>query len=160
MGKRDVGVKATVPPVFWAFFPLFFVAMWLLVCLLISLMGWRTLANHFRAQSKPQGRSFPMQGAKIGGGQYSGCLSMIVAETGLWLRLWIPFRTFHPPIFLPWNVFEAPKLEKRFWVKQWTTQVITPDKNRVKIIFSPAIGELLAARIEAERLAPDASAWS
>ncbi len=101
-----------------------------------------------------------MQGGNIGLGQYNGCLSLVVAENGLWLRPWLPFRFCHPPLLLPWSAFEAPKIEKVFWAKQWTAQVKTPDKKRVKVIFSVSVGELIAARLETAQTQPNASPWA
>lgn len=145
-------------------FPIFFVSLWVFVCFVISLAGWRTLSRHFRAQLKPNGQNFPMQGAEIGLAQYNGCLSLVIAENGLWMRPWLPFRAFHPPLLLPWRAFGAAKVEKRFWAKQWTMQVVTPDKKSVKIVFPMKLGELIAARVEtakAERdAAPSDSPWN
>lgn len=138
-------------------FPVFFVSLWLFVCFVISFAGWRTLSLHFRAASRPDGQNFPMQGAEIGMAQYNGCLSLVVAENGLWMRPWLPFRAFHPPLLLPWRAFESAKTEKRFWVTQWTMQVVTPDKKRVKIAFPMRLGGLIATRIEAAKAAPDAT---
>ncbi len=138
-------------------FPLFFVALWIFVCFVVSLAGWRTLAPHFRAIVKPDGQNLPMQGAEIGMAQYNGCLSVVIAETGLWMQPWLPFRAFHPPLLLPWRAFESAKVEKRFWAKQWTMQVLTPGKKRVKIVFPMRMGELVAARVAAEKSGPDTS---
>lgn len=150
-------MKPTQIALFAPLFPLFFIALWVFVCFVISLAGWRTLSLHFRAISKPDGQNLPMQGAEIGMAQYNGCLSLVIAENGLWMQPWMPFRAFHKALFLPWRAFESAKIEKRFWARRWTMQIVTPDKKRVKIVFPMRLGELIAGRVEAAKSDPDTS---
>ena len=144
---------------FWWIFPLFFPVMWVFVCFIISLTGWHTLARHFRAVSKPNGQNFYFQGGNIGAAQYSGCLNFTIAENGLYLRPILPFRAFHPALLVPWKAFETPKIEKVWWVNQFSVKVKTPDKQRVQLVLAPSVGALIAERIEAAKLAPETSPW-
>lgn len=145
---------------FWPLFPFGFAALWVLVCSVISLCGWRPLARHYAASSKPVGHVFSLQSAEIGGAQYNGCLSLVAAPSGLWLRPIFLFGAFHPPLLLPWSAFGMPREKKVLWSRQWRVEVQTPDGKTVELFFSPAVGVIIAEHVAAAKAAPDVSPWS
>lgn len=97
-------------------FPLFFSAMWLgITGLLAEVGGWSELARLYR---EPEGvvrapvQSFRMATLDLRRGwfplpaNYSNCMIVEVAQAGLHLRPWRPFRFRHPPLLIPWTHIE------------------------------------------------------
>jgi hypothetical protein len=98
-------------------FPLFFTAMWLgITGLLAEVGGWSELARVYR---EPDGmvrapvQSFRMATLELRRGwfplpaNYSNCMIVEIAQAGLHLRPWRPFRFRHPPLLIPWSQIEG-----------------------------------------------------
>lgn len=102
-----------LPLWFIPLFPLFFVGMWMFVTALLSAAGgWGALGRLYpdpdgRARSPLQ--SFGSASAYLRRGgiplpvNYNNCVVVEVAEAGLHLRPWLPFRFRHPPLLIPWD---------------------------------------------------------
>lgn len=92
-------------------FPFFFVGMWLLVLAILGTMGWSGLARRFPADERPtDGRAVWGTSLRMGsfaGTSYGGCVNLRVGSSGIRFSVWLPFRPFHPPIFLPWSAVES-----------------------------------------------------
>jgi hypothetical protein len=90
-------------------FPLFFVAIWLLVSVMISRVGgWATLATRFRFEGEFTGPRWNWQAAQMRYTvNYNGCLTLGCDETGLYLATMPLFRFKHPPLLIPWNEITA-----------------------------------------------------
>ncbi len=73
--------------------------------LLSQLGGWARLAERYPVNSVFIGREYPWQSAKIGMVSYGSCLTLRVSDSGLGMSVMFPFRTSHPPIFIPWSEF-------------------------------------------------------
>ena len=104
---------------------------------MLSRMGWAPLARSFRTSGQPGGQKFFMASASINGCNYNNCLSAVVANEGLWLQPWLPFRTFHPPLLIPWNAFSPFEEQKILWTRRYTTWVTTPGGQKVKLVLIP-----------------------
>ncbi|WP_420130276.1 hypothetical protein [Longimicrobium sp.] len=101
------------------FLPVFvvgFAVMWLgIVGLLAEIGGWGELAQLYR---EPEGtvrapvRRFGMASLDLRRGRnplpanYRNCMILEVAQAGLHLRPWRPFRFRHPPLLIPWPQME------------------------------------------------------
>jgi hypothetical protein len=80
-----------------------FVALWLFVLNLLSLLGgWRWLANSYAAIDRPAGESFAFRSGSFGFVNYGSCLRFISCPTGLYIAVLAPFRPGHRPLFVPW----------------------------------------------------------
>jgi len=102
-------------PWFSVFFPVFFVAGWLLVSfLLAALGGWESLAKHYATSAPFTGRCFRFRSAQFGSHvNYGGCLTFGSATWGLYLAVLPLFRVGHPPLLIPWSDVSA--REARTW---------------------------------------------
>ena len=93
------------------------VGFWCLVVKLISLIGgWNRLAQRFKTEARPEGRSFSRQSMRLGIANYSGGLNVVVSPEGLYLSLSFIFRVGHPPLLIPWTEIYDPREETfLFW---------------------------------------------
>ena len=97
-------------------FPVFFVALWTFICAILSAVGgWSELGRHYRdpdGMARAPLAKFRTASAGLTRGWtpfpvgYNNCLIVEVAETGIHLRTWMPFRFRHPPLFIPWTHVE------------------------------------------------------
>ena len=98
-------------PVWLAFlFPVFFVAMWVLVSRIISWMGWSAFVARFAfdRQVPPDATRYGSQSLMIGdklfrAASYNNCMNIWVDQRGLYLRPQLIFRLFHPLIHIRWD---------------------------------------------------------
>ena len=86
-------------------FLLFFLALWICITLLISIIGgWRLMSKAYRTGFSFDGRKLRM---KSGGMRwrtnYVACLTIGANREGLFLAVFPIFRIGHPPLFIPWN---------------------------------------------------------
>ena len=61
---------------------------------------------------------------------YSNCLSVRVGSEGFALALWVPFRTFHPNLFIPWHAVVRCTPEK-FWFVNCTAVYLSKPATRL-----------------------------
>jgi len=101
-------------------YPVFFVAMWCSVCLLISFIsGWYALSRRFRKKSEPYGETrsagpFFYTVYMRFWGHYSSVIRITDADDGLYLSVLFLFRVGHPPLSIPWKEIEVSQT-RRFW---------------------------------------------
>jgi len=89
---------------FLPFFPVFFIAMWVLAVFIISKMGWSKLAAEYRTDADSfTGTDVGPISAKINSINYNNCLVLKYNDQGILLKTIFLFRLFHPPILIPWN---------------------------------------------------------
>ncbi|MEI9893100.1 MAG: hypothetical protein WDN28_04110 [Chthoniobacter sp.] len=87
---------------------LFVVCLYCTVAFLISWCGWRQLAGHYAAESKPAGTTFRNASGWITPfGSYSRCLNVVVFATGIHVETQLMFRLFHRPLSFPWRCVSA-----------------------------------------------------
>ncbi|UKK85128.1 hypothetical protein L7H23_03185 [Sphingopyxis sp. BSN-002] len=98
-------------PVWLAFlFPVFFVAMWVMVSRVISWMGWSALASRFAFDRPlpPDAARHGAQSMSIGDSlfrtaNYSNCVNVWVDRNGFYMRPQLVFRLFHPMVHIRWD---------------------------------------------------------
>ena len=73
--------------------------------MLAQISGWSRLAARFRTADAPEGRALFMQPGRIGAVRYSSCLTVHVAERGMYLAVFPLWRVGHPRLFIPWAEF-------------------------------------------------------
>jgi hypothetical protein len=84
--------------------PLFFIAIWASVLLLMSWIGgWRRLAARYASIQRPTGGAvFQLATGMVGWARYKRVLSIRTTDDGLFLDIRRVFRFGHPPLFIPW----------------------------------------------------------
>jgi hypothetical protein len=126
------------PSFFVAIFPVYFLALWLLVGTIISLVGgWFSLSRIYRTR-------VPFNGTKWGGqsGQmrwlanYNNVLTLGANQEGLYLTCMFLFRFMHPPLLIPWS--EIKVRTKKGWVFDYVIftmgrELAIPLRIRVKL---------------------------
>jgi len=92
------------PAEFAVIFPIFFLALWCGIILLIGQIGgWAVLARRFRLTLPFAGQSWGWQSARMRWScNYGGCLRVGADPTGLYLATFFLFRAGHPPLLVPW----------------------------------------------------------
>jgi hypothetical protein len=124
--------------------PFLFLGLWLFMSAFFGIVsGWWSLAEHFRARSRPAGQKILGQVKQIGIVPEHLVTSMIASPAGLYLSVNLLFRLFHPPLLIPWSeVHYARKIQTLWWrtyefdlasitgikVKQGAYDVICPYK--------------------------------
>ena len=105
-------------------FPLF----WMAIVFLISrLSGWALLAGQYPADGPVSGEKFGWCSARLRFfSNYSNCLTVTVAATGMHIQPFLPFRFGHSPIFVPWTAIQELRLTN-YWL---TTAVLVKIRNR------------------------------
>jgi hypothetical protein len=97
--------------------PIFFIALWVGIVMLMSLIGgWRRLARLYRAERPAGGNATPYVTGMIGMARYKRLLTVTTNENGMFIEIrWI-FRIGHPPLFLPWrDIRNARKIHLFYW---------------------------------------------
>ena len=80
--------------------------MWCGVLWVLAHLGvWSNLAERYPANAAKEGTAFYMRSGKVGMVNYGSCLTLTVSDSGLRLAVMLPFRTGHPPLFIPWSDF-------------------------------------------------------
>jgi len=98
--------------------PLFVVA-WIGMDYLFSLLsGWRTLAGTFRAGAKPPGPRVRWQVVRVGPIPETGVTNMIPTGQGLYLYAGPLYRSFRPPLLIPWRLISAAREVRELWWKR------------------------------------------
>jgi hypothetical protein len=126
-----------------------FILFWCFVVKLISIMsGWNRLAQCFRTEVEPAGRSFKWRSMRMGLSNYNGCLNAVVCEEGLYLSLMFIFKVGHPPLLIPWMEIYDPVEEKFFFWRFTKISVGRPVLAKIQLTSDilDAAGELLQKR--------------
>jgi hypothetical protein len=86
-------------------FPVFFVALWLVILNFIGkVTGWASLAEHYRLTDPFLGETWPFQSAQMRYmSHYNGCLTFGANEQGMYVAGWGPFRIGAAPLLVPWG---------------------------------------------------------
>ncbi|MCA8831264.1 hypothetical protein [Hymenobacter pini] len=147
-----------INPLYIPFFPLGFVGFWAAICWVISLNGWRQLAQHFRAHGEPPAKadSFWMQAAsmrEVGavglGASYRGVLNISCSPAGLGLSVLFLFRVGHPPLLIPWSAIGPVEWKQGlFGLSTYCTCVVTAPDGATAVEIR-LINRAVAEQIEA-----------
>jgi hypothetical protein len=116
------------------FLPIFFICFWLILCSSLSwLGGWTALGKRYKAPGKPEGKRFWMQSVRCGWVDYNGCVTVWVAPHGLYMAVWLPFRSGHPPLFLPWSALHILEIHESWWASYVIVAVDNPPVARLRL---------------------------
>jgi hypothetical protein len=125
--------------------PLAFVAVWLLVTGLLSLIGgWHALADRY---AEPDGfdvevserfrfRSISLRQPPWFPASYRGCVTIAVTPGGLYLAVLFFFRFRHPPLLIPWTAIVRCE-EGTFLGFGWTDVEVRDADSVIRIFGGP-----------------------
>lgn len=105
----------------------FLAILYVLICGGISLRGWQSYALTYRGPSEFPGGVQTSYGESIMVGNdfapasYRHCVTAGYSDDGLYLKMGSFFRTFHPPLFIPWNAVKL--VEQKKAIKGYYTAV-------------------------------------
>ena len=93
------------------------VGMWIVVCFIISRMGWIRFATAYPSHYRPPGRVYSVPVVTFGkaGALYRSSVRAVVTEVGLYLYAFWLVRAFHKPFTLPWSSIERVELCASLW---------------------------------------------
>ena len=74
-----------------------------------------------------------MQGGKVGQVTYSGCLTIYSSPEGLYLKVLLPVRPGHPPLFIPWDAIRNPVARRFLWADSVVFDVGSPGIAKVQL---------------------------
>ena len=96
---------------------LFFIALWICVCKLISVFGgWKTLSQDYQANSAFDGQKLWLKSVAMRRWtSYSNCVNIGANKYGLFLSVLSIFRVGHPPLFFPWTDISTEAGSRRFF---------------------------------------------
>jgi hypothetical protein len=119
-GLTDASPEPTSPPDWLPIlFPIFFIGIWVLVCLLLSgVGGWGTWARHYAAQDPFRATKLRFRSGQTGNHvNYRSCLTFGADREVLYLAVLPLFRVGHPPLRIPWS--DVCARESRGWVFEY-----------------------------------------
>ncbi len=101
---------------FFAFFPFFFVGLWLFVTTLLGILSgwWRLQARYPRGQERPILTLRQRSGTMGLGVSMSGILTLVASPSGLQIAIWRVFGPFQRPFLVPWNEVKAEPVQRFF----------------------------------------------
>mgnify|MGYP001793864918 CR=1 FL=1 len=125
-----------------------FPAFWCLVVFLIAkLGGWQQLAEAYRIEQYPTGRSRRRGGLQtiyLNKSRYKGSVTIDYDEYGLYMQTMILFRIGHPLLYIPWeDVTVHPKMDRGFFFNKFdfTRELTFSQRPNVRIVFSKRLIE-------------------
>ena len=110
-------------PIWLAYlFPVFFVAMWVLVSRIISWMGWSAFVARFAFDRPlpPDATRYGSQSLTIGdklfrAASYNNCMNVWIDRDGFYMRPQLIFRLFHPMLRIRWDQIARVDVRKGFF---------------------------------------------
>lgn len=96
--------------------PYAFPSLWVIACYLFSrVSGWSQLAIHYKATNYiPTGdlsRCWTPYSATLGRVRSKNVIKIGANQDGLFLKVFILFRLFHPNLFIPWRDVSCKRIE-------------------------------------------------
>ena len=109
------------PSLFAAVFPVYFVALWLVIGAIISsLGGWLSLSKLYRMQIEFGGAKWGRQSGRMRWlTNYNNVLTLGASRDGLYLAMNFLFRFMHPPLLIPWAEIKVRK--SKGWFFEYVT---------------------------------------
>jgi hypothetical protein len=103
---------------FSLWFPLYFVALWLFVGLILSEVSrWLALARRFHAAERPAGTVLRGQVLGIGIVGENNVTGLIVTPAGLYMYANVLFRFRRPPLLIPWREVQYVSGRRFLWMQ-------------------------------------------
>lgn len=100
---------------------------------LSRLSGWSTLARYRATNGHPVVERLRFQWARIGLVNFASCLRFDLTQQELRVRIWWPYRLFHPPIAIPWTDIHFERSVTGFWQRIAQLQVGRPERVRMQV---------------------------
>ena len=127
----------------------FFIAMWLVVTALLSVLsGWFSLADTFRKDDAPSGEKFNSVSGATGPSvfpvNYYHCLNVVVTTNGLHIRIFFLFRILSPPLLILWAAVEEVTSKRLFFFFPYV-KIKIRNKWQCISIYGKASNAILAA---------------
>ena len=93
--------------------------------------GWHELAKYYPARNPYQGKwiGHDLDEVEVRFSSSTGVNSIRLGADaqGLYISMWIGYRPFHPPLFIPWSDVTAVRIKEVPWIRK---------PNLVKYIFA------------------------
>lgn len=121
---------------------LFFIALWICVCKLISVFGgWKTLSQDYQANSAFDGQKLWLKSVAMRRWtSYSNCVNIGANKYGLYLSVLSIFRVGHPPLFIPWTDISTEAIPRR----------LLPDVVKFSFAKQPEVPIILFKKLAAK----------
>ena len=121
---------------------LFFIALWICVCKLISVFGgWKTLSQDYQANSAFDGQKLWLKSVAMSRWtSYNSCVNIGTNKYGLYLSVLFIFRVGHPPLFIPWTDIST----------EATTRRLLPDVVKFSFTKQPEVPVILSKKLAAK----------
>lgn len=101
-----------------------FAVAWLGLDYVLSVQsGWRALAEQFPASSRPAGSRMRWQVVRFGVIPEAGVTNLISSPKGLYVYAGLLYRSFRPPILIPWPVIAVAREVRELWWKRYEVTV-------------------------------------
>lgn len=130
-----------------------FTAIYFLVCFITAARGWMSYGSRYRSEFEfpANAQNFGAQSMMIGGNiapaNYRHAVTVGLSEDGIHLRMGTFFKSFHPPLFVPWDAVERVSQEKA--IKGVYTAVNV--KQMPRLVFFKGLGDTLFAQWQARQ---------
>jgi hypothetical protein len=103
-----------------AIFPFFFIALWLAVGAILSILSrWTELAGRFPAAAQPSGTTLGGQVVSVGVVGENNVTYLTVSPEGLYLRSHFLFRFMRRPVLVPWTEVRYVSERKTLWWRSY-----------------------------------------
>lgn len=110
-----------------------------LIWLLSRAFGWSALARHYATDREPEGDRRSWEGIRLGRiGFYNGCVVIVSAAAGLYLRVFRPFAFGHRPLLIPWDRLHHLRDGKILGQDATFLEVEAGDR-RIPLLVDPAV---------------------
>ena len=87
--------------------PVIFIGFWIFIVFILAQFGWSNLAQNYKTSTEFYGTDYGIVSARVNIVNYKASLILKYNDEGIFLRPTIPFRIYHPPVFVPWNEISA-----------------------------------------------------
>jgi hypothetical protein len=104
--------------------------------------GWSALTTAYTAGLEPQGQRLERQTLMVGSVQYRRCVTVVVADAGLYLAARLGF-TSQPPLLLPWSDLHPRGSTSLYWQAAELVDVGEPVRGTLTV-FSPLYAAISA----------------
>jgi hypothetical protein len=104
--------------------------------------GWSALATAYTAGFEPSGQRFERQTLMVGSVQYRRCVTVVVADAGLYLAARLGF-TSQPALLLPWADLHPRGSTSLYWQAAERLDIGEPACGTLTI-FSPLYASVAA----------------
>ena len=114
--KSNSAMNPTNPQIFF----LIFVCLWFAVSFVIAqLSGWAQLSRYYRSETQFEGEPWKFRSCQARWmTHYNNCITVGANAQGLYVAIFLLFRSGHPPLLVPWHNITVRRGKTLFW--DWT----------------------------------------